>query len=268
MPVPGPTMMIGVSPFAGRRKPCEVCTKTGTGAVHAIREEGGADAFALAAEAFVTHRRDREMHLLGERLEARRDGIEPRIQLAQMRDELRRREGDRREIDEQVDDLAAVEVMLQRLFRLGDQQVAQRRIGRVFRDPLEELRRDLRDVVMPQQRGPQRRLAAIGRRHRFLAVAIERAEEVVDHRGAIRREHAERIAGLVDEPGAGERELEMARLLGRMIGGEFAVRQQLRGERVLLEKAGARARRSSRDRLRGVRLAAAARGGSPDGART
>ena len=30
MPVPGPTMIIGVSGFVGIRKPCEVWTNTGT----------------------------------------------------------------------------------------------------------------------------------------------------------------------------------------------------------------------------------------------
>ena len=118
--------MTGTSPFAGRRKPCETWTKTGSRRVlgAAIREEGRADTFALAAVGVVAHRADGEMHFVGMSLGAGRDRIESRLQLLQKDDQFVRREL-RRHAVEHVDDFAAPEPLLQIGAPRGIEKVAQ-----------------------------------------------------------------------------------------------------------------------------------------------
>ena len=51
MPVPGPTMIIGVAASSGGRKCGDRCRNTGTGAAGAVGQERRAHAAALAAAA-------------------------------------------------------------------------------------------------------------------------------------------------------------------------------------------------------------------------
>ena len=65
----------------------------------------------------------------------------------------------------------------------------------------DEICRWFPQIVEFGERAAQRRGAAIGRWHGFLAVATEGAEHLVHVVGAVLREHAERVAGFVNQPG-------------------------------------------------------------------
>ena len=87
--------------------------------VRALRHEGGANAFAHAAVAFVAHDVEREVDGVGKDFRTGGDGIEARLQLRQQADEFLRREFDRRMFDQKIDHLQAVEVGVEILFPLG-----------------------------------------------------------------------------------------------------------------------------------------------------
>ena len=76
---------------------------------HEVREIGRADALALAAVGLVADGGHREMHLVGMGERAGSDRIKPRRQLAEDAGERIGGEAVRGEIDDRIDDLAAVD---------------------------------------------------------------------------------------------------------------------------------------------------------------
>src|SRR5690606_27647469 len=114
-------------------------------------KETGRRAPMLTAEALVRDDADGEVRLVRIRIEARRNRIKPRRQLAQRVDELLRREL-RRVLRDDVDDLAHVQI--RGGLRRAEQRLERLRAGR-FRVRLRETAARVRDLEAMRQRIPQ-----------------------------------------------------------------------------------------------------------------
>ena len=205
---------------------------------HAVGEERRAHALARAAQRIVAHHAHAEMHLAGVRLRAGGNRVEPRLELAQQRDELHRRELRRRVRVEQVNDFAAPDEFPQVAARAGRDVFQQLRVAGLFRQCLEQRLRDAGDFVVMHQRLAQRRLLAIAVGHRFFAGAAQCTEDFFGQLRAVRGPDGQRIARLVAEARAFERELKVPRVLRRAFAIELDVREQRRGEGMRLRVGG------------------------------
>src|SRR5579862_2127600 len=192
------------------------------------------DAFALPPVALINDRRHREMHLLGKRLLAGSDGIEPRLEFPQQLYELSRGEPDGMVSLEKVDIFHAPEILLQvrlpkRVEHFAEEQA---RIPGPLRHGLDELLGRLGYLVIAQQRFAETLRGAVVARNALLARATQRIEDVLDERGIIGRQDAERVAHFVSQSRAFERKLVMPRVLLRAFESQLAIDQQRGRERV------------------------------------
>ena len=98
-----------------------------------------------------------EVDLLRVRLQARRDGVEPGLELAEELDELVRRETQLRRIEQEVDDLAPIEILVEFRADVGIEQVAQEGVGGItLGDRQQELFVRRADLVVADQRQANR----------------------------------------------------------------------------------------------------------------
>ncbi len=107
-----------------------------------LGEEGRADALtqAVAGLGLVAHDGHREVHGIADRLLRGGDGIQTRLELAQDLDEFLRCELRRRKLFEHVEEVAAPEVVVERGFLAGVEQVVEKSGGFVLeRHSLEDL---------------------------------------------------------------------------------------------------------------------------------
>ncbi len=162
-PVPGPTMMmryvaiLGQAEFRSGRKHWRGRIRT------AIGQESGTDALPRPAVAAVFHDVDDEVNRAGVHLQARRDGVEPRLQFREKRDEFLRRKSYRRVFDKKIDHFQTPEVGLEVVFPFGLEQLLQERGGGgAFGDRLQEFRGHLRDAEIAHQSFAQRRRRRLG----------------------------------------------------------------------------------------------------------
>ncbi len=84
-----------------------------------------------------------------------------------------------------------------------------------------------------RQRFGKRDLAGLGQHDGLVAGKVRGGEDVGDQRGIVGRQHAQRIARLVLQVGAGEREAEMHRLLAGTLARQHTLLDQRREERIV-----------------------------------
>ena len=129
--------------------------------------------------------------------------------------------------DQEIDNFQTPEVGLEVVFSLGLEQLVEKGSGgSALSDGLQEFRSHLGDAVIPQQAFAQCRRHAPVARDLLVALRVERLEDFIDKIGIVRRINRHRIADLVGQPGAFERDLEMAGVLFRIGTVQPAVDEQ------------------------------------------
>ena len=160
-----------------------------------FRDIGGSDALADAAVTLPTHGADQEMRLLADRRAAGRDRVEARLQRPQQAGELLGRKPVRRD-REQIDELPVAQ--------------EPRQLRRVLRRRAE--------LGVPGQRGVAGDLLAgesveVGPFGELFpsggVVDPGQPKHVLDQRRIVGRHEADRVAGLIEDPRAGQRQLDM-----------------------------------------------------------
>ena len=157
MPVPGPTMIIGVSRPAAGGSAATRCRNTAPAAVGAVGQEGRAHPAARAAVGAVAHHRHGQLDLVRADQRARRDRVLPRRQphqhllpLARVGPHARTRATTSRPLRS----TSHLSSSPRRCQRLGGCAVRA-----VLGDEIQQVRRDLADVVGRRQRVAQRHVA-------------------------------------------------------------------------------------------------------------
>ena len=129
---------------------------------------------------------------------------------------------------QKIDVLHAPEILLQvvlaqRVLQLPQQR---RRLPAPFRDRLDELLRGLGDLVILDQRRPQRLRRAVIPGHQLVAGGVERVQNLLRQFRIVLRENADGIAAFVHQAGPVEVQFKVAGLLLRSLEGQFAVHVQ------------------------------------------
>src|SRR5439155_24723699 len=107
------------------------------------------------------------------RFQAGGNRVEPRLKFAQQRDELSRGECDRREVQQEINDLAAVEKFIKVSSARRVEQRFQFRVAATLGQDPQEIGGRLCDLVARQQGLTQRDFPAPRVRYGFFAVATE-----------------------------------------------------------------------------------------------
>ena len=200
----------------------------------AVREEGGADALALAAVALVADGGHREMDLRGVRLLRGSDRVETWLQLAKALHELLGGELGGGMGQQGINDLAAPDIGIQLGLPLGCGHGDEVSCGGILlRDRGQELLVLLGDHIVGGESLADRDRVAVWVGNLFVAAESEDAEQLLHQRGFVGREHPERITHLVHEAGTGQVDLEVTGILGGALLGELAVGLELRGKGIL-----------------------------------
>ena len=259
-PVPGPIIRMSRAPSFGRRKRSFGSMKTRSRvAFGQPGEQVRRGAPARLALDLVLDVGDGEMRLVADLERRGRDRVEARRERPQRGDErigLPRR----RVRAQQVDPLRGVQQPRRVRFAPRREQRIERRRTRTLGMPRQQRTRQARDLAFAQQPVAQRQRAALGFDG---AIAVERQplQDLLDQRRRVRRPDPQRIAGLVGEARALERQFDVPDVARRAARGDALHRQYRRMERRVAPVRGRRGRADRRHRGARGRRHQFARGG-------
>lgn len=203
-------------------------------------EERRAHAVALASVRFVADDGDRQVDaVFADEIRAGRNGIEARHQLAELFDKRLRVAFHGRELFAEVEHVARVDPRF-----LGGGIGVPEHFGelrlvvfalRVVVDELHEFLRDRAEGKFRRERVAQaQRLVRFRGRYRFVAAEFVGFQHRVHELRRLAREHAERVAGFIDETASREIDFEMNRFLLRFRRVRAGTHFQFRRKRVVL----------------------------------
>ena len=217
------------------------------------------NAGARLAVQIVANRADREVRFVRRRSQARRDRVQTRLERAQSTHEGFSVKTLYRKPADDIDYVIVVHERRTRFGSLGTAQLLQFGRAAELGPMIDEARRRGRDLEGRRQgfAQPHRLLPC---RHGCIDRQREMFEKTIDQRRIVARHDAERIAGLVGEAGAFERQFDVARLLARTAAGEHQILDDGGRKRILLVVDGLRHRRGCRSTLGGNTRSMADRG--------
>ncbi len=204
-------------------------------ALGALGEEGRADALVEVAAllGLVADDREREVDGFADRPLRGSDRVEARLELAENLHEFLGSEFRGGVLLEEIEDVAAPDVLLELAARGGIEQVVEELGGRILGGKrLEDLLGGFGNDVVLRQGLADRGGAAVRRGHDFIAGEALVLQDGLDEFRAVRREDAERVADLIGEAGAGEGNFEMAGVFVRAIAGELFVHRERGRKRI------------------------------------
>ena len=179
---------------------------------------GRADAEPLATARRVRHGQHQQVRFVGMQPLARGDGIEARLQGAHQAGKLRRRELRLGRVVQHVQHVVHVvprlQVVLQLLLRAFLQQRPEH-LGALRQAGLEQALARQREIEVRAEGLAEGDGSGVARRHHLVAGRAQPLQDRIDERLEIARTDAEGVAGVIDDPGAGQRHDVVLRVLRR-----------------------------------------------------